>query len=425
MKPQAEADGAIQGKERTMEYPKLNPIEAYPVEHEGQRVICLRDQNHLSDKVLLVSQETVFIISLFDGRSSIEDIQTKCEEKFGERIPSDELEQLISHLDDALFLESDKFRDHQNQIIEDFNSSEVIASSHAGLSYPDEVDELNKWFEKFFKEAHEKEPYSAPKGKLRGLVSPHIDFTRGGHLYAKAYRELDENCEADTYIIFGTSHYAEVENPFILTRKNFHTPLGVSETDDDVIDKIINTCPWDLFEGELAHRTEHSIEFQVAFLQYILKKKKEYKIIPILCNSFFNLVQEGKSPREDKRISLFLDSLGNIIQEMGDRVFIIAGVDMAHVGPKFGDREAVNDLTLSKIKERDIKSLEFTEQLDAEGFYRSVEEEKDWRKICGLSSIYATLSTIQAEKGKLLDYDQALEPDTGSVVSFASLAFYS
>jgi hypothetical protein len=157
----------------------------------------------------------------------------------------------------------------------------------------------------------------------------------------------------------------------------------------------------------------------------VLKKKKEYKIVPILCNSFFNLVQEGKSPREDNRVSLFLESLGNMIREMGDKVFIIAGVDMAHVGPKFGDREPVNDLTLSRIKERDIKSLEYSEKLDAEGFYRSIEEEKDWRKICGLSSIYATLSTIQAEKGKLLDYDQALEPDTGSVVSFASMAFYS
>jgi AmmeMemoRadiSam system protein B len=408
-----------------MEYPKLNPIEAFPVEHEGQRVICLRDPNHLSDKVLLVSQETVFIISLFDGINSIEDIQTKCEEKFGERVPSDEMEQLINHLDDALFLDSEKFKNFKHQIVEDFNSSNVRVSSHAGLSYPDEAEELNKWFEKFFNEDQKKEPYSAPKGKIKGLISPHIDFTRGGHLYARAYRELDENCEADTYIIFGTSHYAEVENPYILTRKNFETPLGISDTDNNIIDKMVNDCPWDLFEGEIAHRTEHSIEFQVAFLQYVLRKKKEYKIVPILCNSFFSLVQEGKSPREDKKVSFFLNSLGNIIQEMGDRVFIIAGVDMAHVGPKFGDREAVNDLTLSKIKERDIKSLEFTEQLDAKGFYRSVEEEKDWRKICGLSSIYTTLSTIQAERGKLLDYDQALEPDTGSVVSFASLAFYS
>jgi hypothetical protein len=72
-----------------------------------------------------------------------------------------------------------------------------------------------------------------------------------------------------------------------------------------------------------------------------------------------------------------------------------------------------------------MNSLKYSEKLDAEGFYRSIEEEKDWRKVCGLSSIYATLSTIEAKKGKLLDYDQALEPDTGSVVSFASMAFYS
>ena len=52
-----------------MEYPKLNPIEAFPVEHEGQRVICLRDPNRVSEKVMLISPETVFIISLFDGFS--------------------------------------------------------------------------------------------------------------------------------------------------------------------------------------------------------------------------------------------------------------------------------------------------------------------------------------------------------------------
>ena len=62
--------------------------------------------------------------------------------------------------------------------------------------------------------------------------------------------------------------------------------------------------------------------------------------------------------------------------------------------------------------------------MDAEGFYRSIESEKDWRKICGLSPIYAALATTGAKRGVLLDYDQALEPDTGSVVSYASMGFY-
>ncbi len=70
-------------------------------------------------------------------------------------------------------------------------------------------------------------------------------------------------------------------------------------------------------------------------------------------------------------------------------------------------------------------SLSCTENIDAEGFFKSLQEERDKRKICGLSPIYALLSTVKAQKGKLLDYDQALEPDTGSVVSFASVGFYS
>jgi AmmeMemoRadiSam system protein B len=124
-------------------------------------------------------------------------------------------------------------------------------------------------------------------------------------------------------------------------------------------------------------------------------------------------------------ISVFLEAVAGVVKEMGDRIFIIAGADMAHVGLKFGDDEPVDDTTLGRIRERDMLSLSFGERIDREGFYRSVEEEKDWRKVCGLSPIYATLATIEAGRGKLLDYGQALEPDTGSVVSYASMGFYT
>ena len=122
--------------------------------------------------------------------------------------------------------------------------------------------------------------------------------------------------------------------------------------------------------------------------------------------------------------SKFLSETKNIVNNYGDSVFIIAGVDMAHVGPKFGDSEEVNEETLSWIGNRDALSLKFTEEIDAEGFYRSVEEEKDRRKVCGLSSIYSMLKVTDATFGKILDYDNAIEEDTGSVVTFASVGYY-
>jgi hypothetical protein len=409
---------------KTSECPKLRYIEVIPAEADGERIICLRDPQNLSDNILAVSIETLRILSLFDGTKTVRDIQSLVMERFGELVISDDIENLIRQLDEALFLDSENFRDYKNRIESDFLGSEARDSSHAGLAYPEDPRELDRWFKAFFGKAEETAPHKTESGKLRGIISPHIDYRRGGVSYALAYRELPGDIEADTFIIFGTSHYAEVENPFIMTRKSFRTPLGEAETDRKIIGKLESTCRWDLYEGEISHRTEHSIEFQVAFLQHILNGRKKFRIVPILCNSFYRLIREGRSPNDDEKISRFLGAVGDIVRDMGDNVFIIAGADMAHVGLKFGDKEPVNELTLGAIRERDMLSLSFGEKMDALGFYRSVEEEKDWRKVCGLSPIYAALATIDAERGKLLDYGQALEPDTGSVVSYASMGFY-
>ncbi|HVY54182.1 MAG TPA: AmmeMemoRadiSam system protein B, partial [Thermodesulfobacteriota bacterium] len=363
--------------DKSTEYPKLRYIEAIPAEIEGERIICLRDPQNLSDKILAVSMETLRILSLFDGRRTVRDIQTLIMERTGELVPSDDINNLIAQLDEALFLDSRNFEEYKGRIESGFREAATREPSHAGLSYPGDPRELERWFRAFLGKAEESKPYEGAQGKLRGLISPHIDYVRGGVSYALAYRELLGESEADTFVIFGTSHYAEVENPFILTGKNFLTPLGEAETDRDIIEKLESACGWDLREGEISHRTEHSIEFQVAFLQHMLNGKRPFRIVPILCNSFHKLIRDGRSPAEDEMVSVFLEAVAGIVRDMGDRIFIIAGADMAHVGLKFGDSEPVSDSTLGRIRERDMLSLSFSEKIDGEGFYRSVEEEKD------------------------------------------------
>ncbi len=408
-----------------MDYPKLNNIEAFPVEYRGQNLICLRDPRNIKGNALFVSPTALFIIQHFDGKHSIVDIQKSYMERFRSILFRDDITKLISQLDGSLLLQSERYMEYQRRIQEEFEKSIFREPSHAGLSYPRESEELVKWLDGILENARELRPTDSKKGKITGLISPHIDFGRGGRSYGLAYNELMDHTEADIFIIFGTSHYSEVENPFLLTRKNFKSPFGEVETDVALIERLAKCCEWDLFEGEIAHITEHSIEFQVVFLQYLFGYRKRFKILPILCNSFQRIIQNGHSPEDDAKISTFLKSVKEMISNLGDRVFLIAGADLAHVGQKFGDAESVNESTLRWIKERDLLSLSYAEQIDAEGFYSSVEEEKDRRKICGLSPIYSLLSTIDAKNGKLIDYDQALEPDTGSVVSFASVGFYT
>ena len=405
-----------------IEHPKLRYVEAIPSEENGKKVVYLRDPQNPGGNVIAVSPSAVIALSLFDGEKSVEEICGILSQRFGGDVRKEDIENIVSKLDEALFLDSPRYREHISGIEREFKESEVREAGFAGLSYPSSADELGEWFGRFLEEAGG-EKGNGETGKLKGIVSPHIDYSRGGVSYAKAYEALPES-EADVFIIFGTSHYGQVDNPFILTKKNFRTPLGEAKTNGEIIERLEAACGWDLFEGELSHKTEHSIEFQVAFLQYMLGGKRDFTIVPVLCTSFHRMVTEGSSPSEDERVSKFLGEMKEIISGLGERAFIIAGADMAHVGLKFGDNDRVNDETLGVIRERDLASLAFGENMDAEGFYRSIESEKDWRKICGLSPIYAALSTTGAKRGVLLDYDQALEPDTGSVVSYASMGFY-
>ena len=61
---------------------------------------------------------------------------------------------------------------------------------------------------------------------------------------------------------------------------------------------------------------------------------------------------------------------------------------------------------------------------DADGFYRSVMQDRNQRRICGLNCIYASLKTVESPgvEGTLVHYDYAHDP-AGGMVSFADVIF--
>jgi hypothetical protein len=95
------------------------------------------------------------------------------------------------------------------------------------------------------------------------------------------------------------------------------------------------------------------------------------------------------------------------------------------VGQKFGDAEVPNRFTLESLEEDDRSLLAHAERMDAEGFYECLRREKDRRRICGFPPIYTLLHLLGAREGKFLKYGQSLDPATQSVVTFASVAFFS
>src|SRR5262249_61629922 len=86
-------------------------------------------------------------------------------------------------------------------------------------------------------------------------------------------------------------------------------------------------------------------------------------------------------------------------------VCVIAGVDLAHVGPRFGDPEPNTPEGLAAVRTADLSMLEAIVAGDPIAFYASVAHDGDRRRICGLSPIYTFLRALPGASGRLLRYE--------------------
>lgn len=408
-----------------MDSPKLRNVNIFPVEVSGQTLLCLQDPQNISEKALFLPPPLYFIVSLFDGQHSIVDIQAEYMRRFGDLLFTEKVQEIIGQLEENLFLEGDRFQEALRQKEESFRKASIREAVFAGKSYEDDPERLRIQLERYF---------SGPEGPgsfgdreaangLKGVVAPHIDFQRGGSCYAFAHREIWERSSSGCFIIFGTAHTL-MEHPFCLTRKDFRTPLGTLNVDRELIDAIQSRCADDLFKDEGVHRSEHSIEFQCVFLRYLFPEPAALKIVPILSGSFHEAIEKRISPMEFKPVRHFVEALRESVLSLGRKVCYIASADLTHIGHQFGDQEGVGEYGLRILSQEDQEMLGYVERVDAEGFFSSILREKDRRRICGLPAIYSMLKVLEAKEGRLLKYSQAFTPETQSVVSFASLAFY-
>jgi AmmeMemoRadiSam system protein B len=385
-------------------------------------VICLHDPAGFADKILVLPIPLLDIVSLFDGTRTVLEIQEYFMRSRGELLPHDKIEQVIHALDEQGFLDSRRFAERRRSIEERFRSSPTRQAAHAGATYAGEPEALRAQIDAFF--AHPDGPAAAgraiPSDPVRALIAPHIDFSRGGPTYAWAYRDLAERCDADLFVILGTCH-AGMEDPFALTLKDYETPLGPAAIDREFADQLTRRSRLDLFKSELAHRAEHSIEFQCVMLRRVFASRREFSIVPILASFLHERMASGKDPESDPEIAGFLDALRETVAASRRKICLVAGADLAHVGPRFGDPHPATPAFLQDVERADREMLEAVARCDAGGFYESVARDGDSRRICGLSPIYALLRTTDATSGVLLHYAQW--PDPQGAVTFASLAF--
>ena len=411
--------------------PKLRPIEAFPVEQDGKTLVYLKDPLNFAPP-LGITPVGYFILSHFDGQHSFVDIQETYSKQFGSLLMSDELKNFVEMLDRHYYLRSDRFRNYQNEAIDQFRRQPTRAPSHMGGVYKSDPTELTAQLDGYFSSSSGPGLPSVANGGAtpKAIVAPHIDFHRGGPAYAWAYKSLTESDGADLYILLGTSHCSG-RTPYILTVKDFETPLGLVQTDREFVDLLQAGCEEDCFADEYLHRGEHSLEFQVVFLKYIAQKRADltgqterpFKIVPILVSSFRESMVNQTLPERNSAVGSFLQTLRAATENESRKICFVAGVDLAHVGRQFGDREPITDDYLKWVETEDQSLVSRLAALDAPGFFNEIAKDQDKRRICGFSPLYSLIHLLDGVEGKHLKYSQAFTPETGSAVTFTSMVF--
>lgn len=394
-------------------------LEFFPVQQQGQQFVLIRDSLGLVPEGKAVGLPLYQMMTLLDGTTTVRDLQMELmRQKGGVLVGSDEINGLLTHLDESFLLDSERFKNARERIIADFTSRRIRPCSHCGKSYPKNPSELRVRLDEIL---DSELSIPEPEGKIEALIAPHIDLNVGYKSYSSAYQLLKYTAPSRVMLL-GVGH--QLQNTlFSLTDKDFETPLGITKSEQAQIRRLREAGRDIIASNDFIHRSEHSIEFQLIFLQHLLADNP-FTIIPILCGSLQMGLPEYTRQAYQEKAGQFLEELRLILSAPDQETLLVAGVDFSHTGPKFGHEMPATYLEKSS-REHDQNLLKHLSRLDAANFWEESRRVNDQFNVCGFSALACLLEVLPESHGKILNYEIWHEEPTRSAVSFASVVFTS
>jgi MEMO1 family protein len=413
--------------------PQLRPVEVSRVSHEGSDFFLLKDPRQLSDQSMLIPVPLGPYLQNVDGTNTVAEIIEAALSLGAQPVPQELIENLLNRLDEMLLLSNGRFDKEMERRLDEYREAPSRKPALADRAYPGGTDDLRGYLDGFgFPYMNpEQSPDNLRTGELKAIISPHIDFERGGDSYGMIWEQVRGQLDdVELFVVFGTDHNGDGPR-LTLTNQNYETPIGMLETDMELVDELARILSTDAevedhaFADEYNHAGEHSIELTTVWLHRIIGGSNA-KMLPILCGSFGGLVMDGASdPDDHPQIAAAIKLLQEVATQR--RTIFVAAADLAHVGPAFGDTDEMpaDSDHRKRVQADDERLMSAVTSGDRMKFFELVKNDQDRNKICGLAPIYMTLWASGATEGVWNGYQQcqADEADT-SFVSIAGAALY-
>jgi AmmeMemoRadiSam system protein B len=401
----------------TEQYPKLRPLDIKPYQQDDHDMLLLRDPLELTDQMLGVPQQLAPLLALCDGTRDLVGIHTALTVRWGVRIKAGMLHDFVNTLDEACLLDNARARAAKQAALEAYRALPSRPPSLAGGGYPADPKELTPFLRAFDASHLTNGRSQTAAGTVRGVVSPHIDYARGGPVYKAVWGAAEKATrEADLAIIFGTDHSGGL-GKITLTRQSYATPYGVLPTATEIVDRLAAALGDEAaFAEELHHRKEHSIELAAVWLHHA-RGGRAIQVVPVLCGSFAHFVAGQADPAADPAFATVISVLREAMA--GRKALVVAAADLAHVGPAF-DGRPVEAEGQAKLRESDEAILREMAAGNAERFFNALKAVEDNNNVCGLPPIYMSLRLLGETRGEMVAYDQCPADDADT--SWVSIA---
>jgi len=406
--------------------PKLAEVSSQWHTRDGRPVLVLQNALGLSDSAIALPPELALLPALCDGSRDVGALRAALLLRAGVRISEELLSQILQEMDEALLFEGERLAQARSEALRRYQAADGRPPASAGSAYPSDAGSAALMLGQLLEEcARQTEPPAlpAPAEALRGILSPHIDYYRGGPVYAGTWRlAAPALCQADLVVILGTDHRGG-DGTLTLTRQSYRTPWGILPTDRPALERLAARLGAETaLANELHHAVEHSVELAAVWLHYMALQtaggaKAPFSILPILCGSL-DAVIEGRGTLEQyPQVRELVQELRAVASER--RVVFVAAADLAHMGPAFGGYP-VGFVERAACRAADEALLRAVCAGDAEGFLERIVREGNRRNVCGVTPIYLMLAALGPAQGVTTGY-QLCPADEGST-SIVSIA---
>ena len=407
------------------DYPRLRPLEIVAMRDGDRDILLVSDPLGVMPAPVALRIDALEMLRVLDGTLSTNDLAAEVVRLSKDLRAGAYVKEFVGQLDRMLMLDTPRFQEAYRALREGYHRLEVRQSVLGGISYPEDPAALGEFVDGHFAEAERLraeagQPAPAAGATPRALVVPHLDPRRAGATIARAYLEMGAAASDPLrVVVYGTGH-ALLGESLALTRKRFETPFGAVACDTAFVDALADRLGDAAWRGELAHRDEHSIEFQAIYLKRRFAHRP-ITLVPILCAGFHALLDAGRGARDDTTYETLIAAVREAERSLGGTTLHVAAVDLSHVGRRFGDPE-VDDRTLSEVEAKDRAALDAAQRGDGDGWYQAIAAHEDSTRVCGWGATYAMLRCAEPGAGRLLRYEQSKET-SGSMVSIAAMAW--